>query len=50
MVVSVLLKTLSIIITLLLGVIAFSAISHAIQKNRFDEIDVERINIVEKDG
>ena len=44
------LKAYSIIITLLLGVIAFSAISHANQKNKFEEIDVERINIVEKDG
>jgi hypothetical protein len=31
-------------------VIGFSAISQASQKNRFEEIDVERINIVEKDG
>jgi hypothetical protein len=44
------LKAYSIVITLILGVIAFSAISHANQKTRFDEIDVERINIVEKDG
>lgn len=45
-----LLKAYSIVITLLLAVIAFSAIGHANQKNKFEEIDVERINIVEKDG
>jgi hypothetical protein len=44
------LKAYSIIITLLLAVIAFSANSNANQKNKFEEIDVERINIVEKDG
>lgn len=44
------LKAYSLIITLLLAVIAFSAISRADQKNKFEEIDVERINIVEKDG
>jgi hypothetical protein len=44
------LKAYSIIITMLLAVIAFSASGNANQKNRFDEIDVERINIVEKDG
>ncbi|MGI9068451.1 MAG: hypothetical protein ACR2HX_18860 [Pyrinomonadaceae bacterium] len=44
------LKAYSILITLLLGVIAFSSISQANQKNKFEEIDVERINIVEKDG
>lgn len=44
------LKAYSIIITLMLGVIAFSAIGQANQKNKFEEIDVERINIVEKDG
>jgi hypothetical protein len=44
------LKAYSVIITLLLGVIAFSANSNANQKNKFEEIDVERINIVEKDG
>lgn len=44
------LKAYSIVITLLLGVIAFSAISQANQKQRFGEIDVERINIVEKNG
>ena len=44
------LKAYSILITVLLGVIAFSAIGEANQKNKFEEIDVERINIVEKDG
>ncbi len=44
------LKAYSILITLILGVIAFSSISQANQKNKFEEIDVERINIVEKDG
>lgn len=44
------LKAYSIVITMLLAVIGFSAISHANQKTKFDEIDVERINIVEKDG
>lgn len=43
------LKTYSIIITLLLGVVAFSSIGRADQK-KFEEIDVERINVVEKDG
>src|SRR5262245_23694195 len=36
--------------TILLGVIAFSVAGRADQKNKFEEIDVERINIVEKDG
>ena len=44
------LKAYSILITVLLGVIAFSAIGEANQKNKFEEIDVERINVVEKDG
>jgi hypothetical protein len=44
------LKAYSILITVLLGVIAFSAIGEANQKTKFEEIDVERINIVEKDG
>lgn len=44
------LKAYSILITVLLGVIGFSAIGEANQKNKFEEIDVERINIVEKDG
>jgi hypothetical protein len=44
------LKAYSIVITLLLGMVAFSSISQANQKHKFEEIDVERINIVEKDG
>src|SRR5688572_21142783 len=44
------LKAYSVAITLLLAGMAFSAISHANQKNKFEEIDVERINIIEKDG
>lgn len=44
------LKAYSIVITLLIGAIAFSAIGEASQKNKFEEIDVERINIIEKDG
>jgi hypothetical protein len=44
------LKAYSIVITVLLAVIVFSAISQANQKPRFEEIDVERINIIEKDG
>lgn len=45
-----LLKAYSILITLLLGVIAVSTVSRADQKTKFEEIDVERINIVEKNG
>src|ERR1043166_2926913 len=45
-----LLKVYSTLISVLLGVIAFSAAGRADQKNKFEEIDVERINIVEKDG
>jgi hypothetical protein len=44
------LKVYSILLTVLLGVIAFTSIGEANQKNKFDEIDVERINVVEKDG
>jgi hypothetical protein len=44
------LKAFSVLITLLLFVIAFSSLSRADQKTKFDEIDVERINVVEKDG
>jgi hypothetical protein len=45
-----LLKAYSLVITILFAVIAFTSISHADQKTKFEEIDVERINIVEKDG
>jgi len=44
------LKAYSVLSTLLLAAIAFSAITRADQKTKFAEIDVERINIVEKDG
>src|SRR5215470_7277549 len=44
------LKVYAVVMTLLFGVLAFSAFSQANQKNRFTEIDVERINIIEKDG
>ena len=44
------LKAYSVIITLLLSVVALAAASQASQKQKFEEIDVERINIVEKDG
>jgi hypothetical protein len=44
------LKAYSVLTTLLLGVIAFTSIGEANQKNKFEEIDVERINVVEKDG
>jgi len=44
------LKAYAIVITLILGVLIFSGFKQNSQKPRFDEIDVERINIVEKDG
>jgi uncharacterized protein with GYD domain len=45
-----LLKAYALVVTLLIGVLAFAGFSQANQKNKFAEIDVERINIVEKDG
>jgi hypothetical protein len=45
-----LLKAYAIVITLLLGVVALAGFNQANQKTKFTEIDVERINIVEKDG
>jgi hypothetical protein len=45
-----LLKAYACIVTLLLGALAFAGFSQANQKTKFGEIDVERINIVEKDG
>lgn len=45
-----LLKAYALIVTLFLGVIIFVGFSQASQKTKFTEIDVERINIVEKDG
>jgi len=44
------LKAYSLIITLLLAVVAFTTMTRADQKPKFEEIDVERINVVEKDG
>lgn len=43
------LKAYSIISSLLLALIALSSITRADHKDRFEEIDVERINIVDKD-
>ncbi len=45
-----LLKVYALVVTLLLGALALAGFSQASQKTRFTEIDVERINIVEKDG
>ncbi len=45
-----LLKAYAFVVTLLLGILAFAGFSQTNQKNKFTEIDVERINIVEKDG
>jgi uncharacterized protein with GYD domain len=45
-----LLKAYALVITLLLGVLIFVGFSQNNQKNKFGEIDVERLNIVEKDG
>jgi hypothetical protein len=44
------LKVYAVVTTLLFGVLVFSAFQQANQKNRFTEIGVERINIIEKDG
>jgi hypothetical protein len=45
-----LLKAYAIGTTLLLGALLFAGFGQASQKTKFAEIDVERINIVEKDG
>jgi len=45
-----LLKAYAFIVTLLLGALAFAGFGQSNQKTKFTEIDVERINIVEKDG
>ena len=45
-----LLKGYAIVVTALLGTISLAAFRQASQKQRFTEIDVERINVVEKDG
>jgi hypothetical protein len=44
------LKAYVIVVTLLLGVFIFAGFDHSNQSTKFTEIDVERINIVEKDG
>jgi hypothetical protein len=45
-----LLKAYALAVTLLLGVFILAGFSQGNQKNKFAEIDVERINIVEPDG
>jgi len=44
------LKGYAIVITLLLGTISVTAFRQSSQKQRFTEIDVERINVIEKNG
>jgi len=44
------LKRYAIVVTVLLGSLSLAAFRQATQKQRFTEIDVERINVVEKDG
>lgn len=45
-----LLKGYALIVTALLGTLSLTAFTKASQKQRFSEIDVERINVVEGDG
>ncbi len=45
-----LLKAYAVITTLLLGMLLFAGFIQTNQKTKFTEIDVERVNIVEKDG
>lgn len=45
-----LLKGYAIVITALLGTVSLAAFRQSSQKQKFTEIDVERINVVEKDG
>ena len=45
-----LLKGYAVVVTLVLGTLSLSAFRQAAQKQRFTEIDVERINVVESDG
>jgi hypothetical protein len=45
-----LLKGYAIVVTALLGTLSLAAFRQASQKQKFTEIDVERINVVEKDG
>jgi hypothetical protein len=44
------LKGYAIVVTALLGTISLTAFRQSSQRTRFTEIDVERINVVEKDG
>jgi len=44
------LKGYAIVVTVLLGTISLTAFRQSTQKQRFTEIDVERINVVEKNG
>jgi hypothetical protein len=44
------LKGYAIVVTALLGTISLAAFRQSSQKQKFTEIDVERINVVEKDG
>ena len=44
------LRAYTVVSTTLLGFLAVTAFQRASQKSRFEEIDVERINLVEKDG
>ena len=44
------LKIYAVVTTLLFAVLVFSAFRQANQKNKFTELEVERINIIEKDG
>lgn len=44
------LKGYALVVTVLLGTISLTAFRQSTQKQRFTEIDVERINIVEKNG
>ena len=44
------LKGYAIVITALLGTVSLAAFRQSTQKQKFTEIDVERINVVEKDG
>ena len=44
------LKGYAIVVTALLGTLSLAAFRQASQKQKFTEIDVERINVVEKDG
>jgi hypothetical protein len=44
------LKGYAVVVTVLLGTISLTAFRQASQKQRFTEIDVERINVVEKNG